>query len=282
MSVAAQDVEVCELHAPARYPEGPCPWRGGLLFVEYSRDALVFLREGQVRDLWSEPGAGPSAVQAAPDGTLWVCAYEARALIQLDAEGRELTRHVVDAAGRELPGPNDLAIDSEGAVYFTVSGEFEPAAPAEGAVCRLRPGGVPERVAQGLRYANGIALGPGALYATEHFGDRVLRFPLGTRGEVGAGELHADLSRLPGPRHPLRGPDGIALGPAGELYAAHFACGQLARFDPRGQPLEPIPLPLRFPTNVALLPAGGLVVTAFAADAAPYAGALLRVTEPRS
>lgn len=277
MSVAAQDLEVRELHAPVHYPEGPCPWRGGLLFVEFSRDAVVFLREGLARDLWSEPGCGPSAVQAAPDGTLWVCAYEARALVQLDADGRELTRHLADSEGRPLPGPNDLAIAADGTIFFTVSGEFEPEAPVEGAVCRLRPGGVPERVARGLHYANGIALGPDALYATEHFRDRVLRFPLGPAGQVGPGAVHADLSRLAGPRPPLRGPDGIALGPEGELYAAHFACGQLARFDPRGEPLEPIALPLHFPTNVALLPEGGLVVTAFAADVAPHRGALLRI-----
>lgn len=277
MSALLQDVVVRELHAPLRYPEGPCPWRGGLLFVEYARDAVVFLREGEARDLWSEPGCGPSAVQAAPDGTLWVCAYEARALVQIDASGRELARHVADDAGRPLPGPNDLVIAPEGTIYFTVSGEFEPGAPAEGAVCRLRPGGAPERVAEGLHYANGIALGADALYATEHFRDRVLRFPLGPAGELGPGRVHADLSRLEGPRSPLRGPDGIALGPAGELYAAHFACGQLARFDPRGEPLEPITLRLRFPTNVAVLPEGGLVVTAFAADVAPHAGALLRI-----
>src|SRR5260221_8803086 len=91
-----------------------------------------------------------------------------------------------DDGGRPFVHPNDSSADDKGGVFLTASGEFSLAAPSTGAVLYLdREGGLHRR-AEGIHYANGIAV-DGArrrLLVSEHLGRRVLAFPLQADGSL--------------------------------------------------------------------------------------------------
>jgi len=261
------------------YPEGPVLTRGVLRFVEYGRDAVMaWDPTGGKRVVWRRPGAGPAAVTVDRDGDLWVTAYDANALVHLDPDGRLLEELRATDDGAPFVGPNDVVTAADGRVYFTASGVFDLAAPATGEVLLRDAGGGVRCIARGLHYANGLALSGDTLFVAEHFRDRVLAFDVEPRGALGPPRVFASLATLPGGGgDPRRGPDGMKVDARGHLYVAHFACGRVVELDPLGHVAALHDVPMTYVTNVALRD-DELYVTAFAADAAPYAGAVFKLT----
>lgn len=272
------------LWQPAYYPEGPWWEPGRLYFVEYARSAIrvLHLEDHTVDTVWERAGSGPAAVARAPDGALWAMANDANSVVRLAADGSVDESHH-DDLGHRLAAPNDLVFDSEGWMFFTTSGVFDPDAPVAGCVYVRAPSGTMTLAEAGIHYANGIALSAdgGTLFVAEHLRNRVLAFDVAADRSLSGRRIHADLTALaPLPmRDPWTGPDGLASARDGTLLIAHFGAARLLLLDAAGALASTIDLPLRYPTNIALDAAEKtLYATAFSDNLPPYCGAILSLT----
>ncbi len=275
----------------ARYPEAPVWHDGALYFVEYSTGDVKRWDGVRVSTWWHRDACGPSGLIVLGD-RWWVACYDENAIVELGADGS--TRRVVsaDAGGHGFTGPNDFTPDGHGGLYFSASGAYEASAPITGKVMRLLPDG--ERVvvaADTIHYPNGLTLDRDHdhLLVAEMLAGRVLSFAVGADGTLGARSVWARLADL-APVRPgadaYDGPDGLKLGPDGNVYIAHNGSGRVLVVGPDRRLVRTLDVPTRFVTNVNFgpSPAGAVFVTGvFDQWNAPFAGAVYRFTpEPAS
>jgi len=192
--------------------------KGGL---ERFRESSGYAGDDVAR--YRQPGSNGLAIDAR--GRLVLDQHGNRRVVRLERDGRETVLAERDG-GRRLNSPNDLAIRSDGTVYFTdpffgLPGfDADPAKelPYQG-VYRIVDG-VAEPLATDLSGPNGIAFSPDEdfLYVGNWQDDRkvVMRYPLLADGRLGAGELFADLTPEPGED----AIDGVKTDEAGRVYVS--------------------------------------------------------------
>lgn len=285
-----------ETLADALYGEGAVVFDGLLFYTEMGADRVMRLdlAGGQADEyptlFWSEAGCGPASVGRLGE-TMIVACHLAGKLVRLALDGTRYEDIAVDAQGRRLDYPNGMTSDGRGGLYFTLSGTFRDTAPAEGAIYHLDETLRLSRVADGLHYANGLALtgdGP-ELLVSEHLARRVLRYAVTADGgltprgvffdfttDLDSGQNRAPFS------YPLSGPDGLARDARGRIYMCDYGAGRILLSSAGGDYLGQVDLPLAFVTSVALSADGRqLFVTATADNIAPYEpGAVLRLANP--
>jgi len=233
-----------------------------LYFIEYGADRIA-RTDGETTDtvIALASGTGPSGMVRDVEGNFWVAVYNTPALIQFSPTGEELTR-IDTYEGTAFRGLNDIAIDAEGGLYFTDSGNFGEdwsQGQLKGAVYYYSPDGELTRVDHQLRYPNGIEVSPDGrtLYVNEHLQNQVLAYTIhddGTfsdetvffRPDQGCTSMVAtDCAAL--------GPDGAAMGSDGTLYVAHYAGSKVYALSPVGAVITTYVLPEgTMPTNVAV------------------------------
>lgn len=239
-----------------RFPEGPCFAPDGMLWwVEIEGGRLGRIEGG--RAIHVEVGGRPNGAAFDAAGHLWFC-DQGRGEIRRHSPRSGLTECMADACeGRPLGKPNDLCFDRAGNLLFTCSNDArtEPV----GYVCCRAPDGAVTRIADGLRFPNGLALRPdgATLYVAETYRRRVLA----GAWDAGACRLAA-LAPWAEAGGPI-GPDGLAFDDRGTLHAAIFGQGRIASFAPDGTPGPTVACVGPRPTNLAFDTAGelGLVVT---------------------
>lgn len=142
-------------------------------------------------------------------------------------------------AGEPLAMANDLSIDRYGGIYFTVPGGSSLLRP-DGRVFYLPLGSrEPELVAEGLAFPNGIAVAPdgNTILVAEFAAKRILSIPTRhSRRQFNVAHVFAH-------SHGGVGPDGLAFGDDGTLYAADIEAGTISRWSPQGQALPDLQLP---------------------------------------
>ena len=135
-------------------------------------------------------------------------------------------------------------------------------------------------VADTLWYPNGVYVDQvhEHLYVSEHMAGRVLRFEIRQDGSLGPASTFARVSdavrsdRYETP-YEETGPDGLEIGPNGELYVAVYGDGRVLRFARDGGYRGAIELPTRYATNITFLPDGRAATTgAFDNVAPPFPG----------
>jgi len=269
------------------YPEGPLWFAGRLWYAEMSRDRVMAWGPGGNRAVWQQEGCGPTSLAPAPGGGLFVLCHLGHRIVRIGTAGETLAEIGRDAAGGRLSSPNDSVADVAGGVYVSSSGRFDPAAPATGAVLYIAPEGGVRRVAEGLRYANGLAITPdgAALLVSEHLARRVLRFPIGPGGALAPPRVFVGLDALappPADPDPYAGPDGLAVDRDGNVYIAEYGAGRVLIVDAAGALLETLVLPERYVTNLAFgADEGTLFVTAPGSNSVrPYIGRVYRLANP--
>lgn len=266
----------------ASYPEGPLHQGATLYYAEMGADRVSFVAgEGAPTPFFSQPGCGPTAIAPYGAGFLVLC-HLGRRLVETTTDGVAVREWQADANGRPLMDPNDGAADGRGGVYFSDPGPFSRASVPSGRVMHLSAGGELRSVAEPLWYPNGVFVDKGLRYAyvSEHLAGRVLRLEIGADGSLGPPTLFVDLTTV---RRPERygtpyaetGPDGLEIGPNGDLYVAVYGEGRVLRFATDGSYRGAIELPTRFSTNISFAPDGSAVTTgSFNNVDPPYAGEL--------
>jgi gluconolactonase len=277
LALATVSAAAAEL-AKADYPEGPLWHRDRLYYGEMMRDRVMVSDLRAVSVFWQMPGCGPVSIAPYRADELLVLCHLSHNLVRLSLAGALLGVIDRDAGGRPFVHPNDSCVDGKGGVFFTASGEFSLAAPATGAVLHLDGDGGLHRRAEGIHYANGIAV-DGArrrLLVSEHLGRRVLEFPLQADSSLGRPSVFFDLAKLPAPTtglDPLAGPDGLELDGEGRLFVAEYGAGRIHLVGADGALIGTLGGLLRYVTDLALLPGGRAAISeARVNNLPPYAG----------
>ncbi len=228
-------------------PEGPAFDRAGnLFFVNWLSSSIVKLTPDRAASEWFNTGGIPAGLAFHRDGSLYVAdeGDDIHGVLRVTPDGQITT--VVDSyQGQPLNGANDLVFDRNGALYFSDPWRSSAENPI-GGFYRYFPDGRLERIDHGLAFPNGVAISAddSAVVLAETYRNRILRYPIGPDGTIGARE---DFAALPGGE----GPDGMAFDEAGNLYVAHWSGGRVAVLDPTGALAGEVLIPGPNVTNVA-------------------------------
>ena len=237
----AEGFEFCE--GPAFAPDG---WLW-LVNVEGGYVSKVSMTGQNVR--LANTGGGPNGGQFDWNGNFIVCECKRRAIVTVSPEGRVSTL-VESCEGRTFNGPNDIAVDADGAFYFT-DPEGSSLENRTGAIYYCRPDRSLVRVDTGLAYPNGIVITAdrSAIIIAEPRTQQIHRYQRNADGTLGARNLFCQLERgLHG------GPDGMCFDQHGNLYVAMFGFGCIQVIDPSGKAIGYLPTNGAKPTNCCFGP----------------------------
>lgn len=151
------------------------------------------------------------------------------------------TQPLVESFGGEpLATANDLSIDRHGGIYFTVPGGSSLLRPDGKVFYLAAESREPELVAAGLAFPNGIAVAPDGdtVLVAEFAAKRILSIP--TRHS----QRQFNVAHVFAHSQGGVGPDGLAFGDDGTLYAANIEAGTISRWSKQGQALPDIRLPV--------------------------------------
>ena len=180
--------------------------------------------------------SGSNGLALSPDGQSIVAAtHDQRSVsrYRLADSSREVV--AADFQGAAFNSPNDVAIRSDGVLYFT-DPDFQRGARPDAmggrtSVFRVS-GGTVSLVDDTLRQPNGIALSPdgGTLYVGAYSENKIYSYPVRDDGSTGARTQFATIN----------GPDGATIDCAGNVYWASGGDGLVHVFSPSGAELGTI------------------------------------------
>ena len=276
--VAAAEIRV--INGKAGFPEGPFWADGKLYYAEYGGNRVSVWDGAANRVLWQEDGCGPSAVLPFAGDWLVTC-YDNGTLVQIGADGSTQRVWDEDATGAALVGPNDLTSDGRGGAYLTASGPWE-SGPIVGKVYHLTAAGALTPVADDLHYANGIQLSADGklLYVNESEAGRVITFAVHEDGSLADRRLFVRLTALGEPVDAY--PDGIKLGPDGNLYIGQYSAGRILVVTTEGKLVRKLEVPSPTAPNLTFGPDGSTVYVMAVDDTqnAPYKGTVYAIPNP--
>ena len=190
-------------------------------------------------------------------------------LERLDPATGEREVLLTEVEGRKLTSCNYPMVDRAGNIWCSnsIAGDnFEGLADKllhDGFVFVLRPDGSASVVADGIGFANGLAMSPQGdfLYCCQSFSSNVIRYPVLAGALLGPGEQYGPLLggvRQPGSppvdRKTLGYPDGCALDVEGNLWVTLFWANKIVAITPAGELVtiidDPDEVILKVPTNV--------------------------------
>jgi gluconolactonase len=274
---AALSAEPMVINGDVGFPEGPLFKDGKLIYAEYGTSKVDVWDGKSTVVMWKEDGCGPSAIVPLGDGFAITC-YDSGRIVTLSREGKKTGSYEKDDAGGALIGPNDGTPDGKGGMYFTTSGPWE-SGPIVGRVLHMTPEGKITEMANDLHYANGIALSPDGqlLYVNESEAGRVITFKVTADGKLTDRRLFVRLYTLDEPSDAY--PDGIKVGPDGNLYIGQYSAGRILVIDKSGKLLRKLTVPSAAAPNLAFSPDGKTVFVMAVDDksAAPYKGKVYAV-----
>jgi gluconolactonase len=244
--------------ARAFYPEGPLADGDGVTYAEMGADRVMRYDGKANRQIWNRPGCGPTSVASFGGDLLILCHIEG-ALARISRAGVTLAIIDRDRNGKSFITPNASINDGRGGVYFSSSGLFSPTAPAAGAVLYLDRTGTLSRLAEGIHYANGVALSHDGktLYVSEHLERQVLAYDVAADATLSNRRVFVRLddveASVPGRSWEV-GTDGLAMDAAGNLYIAEYGAGHLLIVGPDAKLRATIDVDEKYITAPALTP----------------------------
>lgn len=202
-----------------RFTEGPY-WHndGYLLFSDIPANIVYKWTPGNPEsEVYLEPSGNSNGIKALPDGTLLLAQHAGR-VSQL-SDDMELTTIADEYNGMRLNSPNDIAVRSDGLVYFTdppfgVSDEDKEL--EFSGVYRINHDGTLTVIYDGFNYPNGIVFSPDEkhLYVNDSETGNIIRFDVLENGDVENRTLFANIGAM----GELGGADGMQTDTDGRLY----------------------------------------------------------------
>lgn len=277
LHTAPASAEMTVIDEDAHFAEGPVVVDDVLYYVEYAGQTLMRW-DGALAEVWRRDGCGPSAALPFQEGFLIAC-YDSGEIVHVSMKGETLAVVARDVAGDEFVGPNDFTSDSDGGAWMTASGPWA-SGPIEGVVYHVGEDLTVRPAADDLHYANGIALNGNTLYVAESEAARVVAFDVGADSELSNRRLFARVGQLDEKSGPWAYPDGLEVGPEGNLWIASYSMGRLVAVSPEGSFVKAMDVPAATAPNLAFGSDGVMyVVTVDQTDAPPYAGKVYRIAD---
>ena len=245
------DAEVKKLADGFRFTEGPV-WNqeeGYLLFSDIPANTIYKWSPEGGKETFRSPSNNANGLTYDREGNLIMAEHSGRKISKLSPDGEYST--VVDKyKGKPFNSPNDVIVDSKGAVYFTDPpyGLDKEATDTLGfnGVYRFHKNKL-TLIADDLYRPNGLALSPdeSILYvANSDRPKKYMKYPVSRGGKVGKGKLFFNVSATSGQGNP----DGIKVDTQGNIYAT--GPGGVLVFSAQGRHLGTIVFP-EVPANLA-------------------------------
>ncbi len=246
-SLIEPGAKVKKLAGGMKFTEGPVwlPAEKKVVFSDIPNGKLMQWQDGKGLSLFRK-AEQPNGNILDLEGRLITCQHAARNLVRTD-KGGKITVLADKFDGKRLNSPNDVAVRSDGSLWFTdppwgLEGKGEIAGHW---VFRLDPStGKVEPVIKDLAMPNGIVFSPdeGRLYVADTGGNR--RHPDPAFHKLAAGihcyEMSKD-GKLGKKLFTIKdGSDGMKVDVKGNLYTTS---GKVKIYDPDGKPLEQIEVP---------------------------------------
>jgi sugar lactone lactonase YvrE len=181
-------------------------------------------------------GGDPNGIKIDPrDGSIVIANIGTGALQRLTPDTGAIATILTEAGGRPLSTPNYVLFDSGGNLWCSVSTrrgrvpEWLDGTP-DGFIVRIARSGEAAVVADGIRFANGLALDANEefLYVAQTAGDNVLRFRI-QGSALSAPEIYGP------PTLGVRSfPDGLAFDAAGNLWTSLVLANRIVAIGPDG------------------------------------------------
>ncbi len=214
--------------------EGPVWWNGELYlsrfgFPNQATAGNILRYDGAGLEVEFEQ-SGTNGLAIAIDGGLVGADYQAGAISAFDLEAGTRTSIADSFEGQRFNAPNDLAVRSDGTIYFTDPSYQAPTPtpqPVTG-VYRVEPDGTVERFEAGLSQPNGVSLSPAedVLYVAHENG--IMRYDVMADGSlVTPGTSFGNVN----------GGDGMAVDCAGNLYVTVHTQGRVVVLSPSAENL---------------------------------------------
>ncbi|HSI76106.1 MAG TPA: SMP-30/gluconolactonase/LRE family protein [Lunatimonas sp.] len=233
------------------FTEGPV-WNvegNYLLFSDIPANTIYKWTPDGKLDTFRSPSNNANGLTYDPEGNLIIAEHSGRKIGKLSPSGAYQPL-VESFKGIRFNSPNDVIVDSKGAILFT----DPPYGRDKAAVDTLGFNGIFRHykgkttlIADDLYRPNGLTLSPDerTLYvANSGSPKKYMKYPVSKGGKVGRGSLFFDASSLEGQGNP----DGIKTDTAGNLYAT--GPGGVLVFSPDGKHLGTIAFP-ESPANIA-------------------------------
>ena len=245
--VGIGEVEEVESSLQLFETEGPqwMPDDGVLLFSDVAGNTIYQVTADDEIAVFRMPSDYSNGLAVDPRGRLIAAESGTRQVTRTESDGT-----VRPIAGRfdgaRLNQPNDIAVRSDGTIYFT-DPLFGDAAQAEldfRGIFRIAPDGglTADRRGDTTEAPNGVALSPdeSLLYVTNFAADLVWVFDIDADGSLSKARKLVTVAS----------PDGMAVDRAGNLFVASYDGGGIEIFAPDGEHWGTIDVP-GSPTNCA-------------------------------
>lgn len=242
----------------AHYTEGVVLAPDGLLYFSMTKASQICVADTRASApsarIWAHvPGANGHAI--ARDGTHLVMSSTG-AILRLRADGCIAKVIATEAAGTPLVYPNDLAPDEHRGGFFATDSGYKqtPAHPVDdprGRILRVDRDDRVHVAADGIQYANGVALSPDGrtLYCTESVTRTLWSYPVDDAGHLGARRRLAEIAT---PEGAQAVPDGVTVAPDGTLYVAHYGAREVVVVRADGTPARRLAAGVKATSHVAL------------------------------
>jgi gluconolactonase len=176
--------------------------------------------------------SGTNGMAVDGSGVVIACSHKVQGIVKLDYAGIKLTTIVDNIGGKKFNSPNDLAIRSDGTIYFT-DPDYQlgnrTSATGKKGIYRVSPAGTVSVVDDTFNEPNGITLSPDetVLYVADYASNVVRTFAVAADGSTSGRKDFATVSS----------PDGFAMDCLGNLYVASGSPGTMEVYTPAGSKL---------------------------------------------